>query len=466
MATHKRKPADGNTQALAAQAEQSLDFRKPNRAIGLRVSEGRLSLIARKLFNVMVHHAQQAGGPGKNSPTKEEADLQYYWMPFADVVRDAAYDSHDTAVLKQHLDSLQDIKIHTESNIQWTSERLVAGVKLVNLSGLRTRGSPIWFGFFFPPEVSKLVLKPDQYTRLSLFYQTMLRSGASLALYELCRRHATNPSKVTQVEDWEWWYGALTGNPVGDALPEFKYFKRDVVKLAIAEINTNTDIRVGLIEHKVGRRVRALQFSVELVKQQPLKFPAPPLINGELITRLQALGFSAEDAGDMTVAHPEERINAAFAALTLRQKAKNSKPLDSVPAYFRWLIKQNLGLAPSAPPVASPQIAREPSGPTLRERYASARATAAIAHLKEVSGEQRRAWMEQFVLTPEGRALKSNRAWIAAGPDWILDERLSTPLLKAAVGKWLAPVLWGEPTATELLAFDETGMVNNAAAAP
>lgn len=450
------------TRALTAKAEQSLDFRKPNRAIGLRVSEGRLSLIARKLFNVMVHNAQQSGGPGKNAPTTESSDQQYYWMRFSDVVRDAAYDSNDTEVLKQHLDALQGIKIHIETNIQWASERLVAGVKLVNLSGLRTRGSPIWFGYCFPPEVAKFVLDPSQYTSLSLYYQTMLRSGASLALYEICRRYLTNPTKVTAVEDWEWWYGALTGNPVGDSLPEYKYFKRDVVRLAVAEINTNTDIRVAVIEHKVGRRVRALQFSVQREAQEPLKFPAPPVIHGDLIARLQALGISAEDAGDMTVQYPEEQLNAAFAALAIRQKAKNSKPIDAPAAYFRWLVKQNLGLttpeAGTEPPPPPPP--RKASGPTLRERYASARAKTALQLLIEANSEQRAAWMDQFIKTTEGRALKNSKAWSVAGPDWVLNASLATPLLKAAAGSWLANFLWGEPSADELLVFDETGAVH------
>jgi hypothetical protein len=49
------------------------EFRKTNDAIGLRVSEGRLSLLSRKIFNVMVYHAQRIRTKGENAPIESEA---------------------------------------------------------------------------------------------------------------------------------------------------------------------------------------------------------------------------------------------------------------------------------------------------------------------------------------------------------------------------------------------------------
>ena len=57
------------------------EFRKTNEAIGLRVSEGRLSLLSRKLFNVMMYHAQQQREPGENAPLATEAAKKYFWIP-------------------------------------------------------------------------------------------------------------------------------------------------------------------------------------------------------------------------------------------------------------------------------------------------------------------------------------------------------------------------------------------------
>lgn len=129
---------------------------------------------------------------------------------------------------------------------------------------LKKHGGQVWFGFAFPPEVHELVMAPGTYTRLNIIYQGLLRSGTALALYEICRRYATNPSKRTHIETYEHWYGALTGNAVSkDDPPPYKYFKRDVIKPAVAQINALTDINVELIEHKNGRK--SIVFNSKLI---------------------------------------------------------------------------------------------------------------------------------------------------------------------------------------------------------
>src|SRR3954452_21448252 len=125
------------------------EFRKTNEAIGLRVSEGRLSLLSRKIFNVMVYHAQRIRNKGENAPIDSEAAKNYYWIPLAELARDAAYDSRDTELFKEQVQELQNIRIFSEDAIQWTSERLVSSVKLVNPRGLKKQGGMLWFGFAF-----------------------------------------------------------------------------------------------------------------------------------------------------------------------------------------------------------------------------------------------------------------------------------------------------------------------------
>ena len=192
-----RKPKAAKNGELTS---PSMEFRKTNDAIGLRVREGKMSLLTRKVFNVMMYHAQQLKVTGVNSPIDTPASKKYFWIRLADLARDAAYDSKDTEFLKAQLEEMQNIKLLMENDRQWTSERLVASVTLVNPMGLKKHAGQVWFGFAFPPEVHELVMAPGTYTRFSIFYQGLLRSGSSLALYEICRRYATNPSKVTLVE--------------------------------------------------------------------------------------------------------------------------------------------------------------------------------------------------------------------------------------------------------------------------
>lgn len=50
----------------------------------------------------------------------------------SELAKDASYDSKDTEFLKLQLEELQNIKLLIENETQWTSERLVSSVTLVN----------------------------------------------------------------------------------------------------------------------------------------------------------------------------------------------------------------------------------------------------------------------------------------------------------------------------------------------
>lgn len=437
--SHAAKPA-------RPQGGELKEFRKTNEAIGLRVSEGRLSLLSRKLFNVMVYHAQQLRVPGENAPIATEAAKKYFWIPLAEVARDAAYDSNDTEKLKVHLEELQNIRVHMEDGIQWTSQRLVSAVSLVNPAGLKKRGGQLWFGFAFPPEVATLVMSPGSYTKLAIYYQTLLRSGASLALYELCRRYLTNPSKVTSRQEWEWWYGALTGNPITEAIPQYKYFKRDVIKPAVAEINMVTDINVELIEHTQGRKVIALQFRVEQAQQGALNFPAPPVIDSALLSRIMALGISQEEASNLLATHDESKLTANLALVEERIHSSGKPKIDSPAAYFKQALKKGY---------ATPEkIARKTIGKAdtavkgavetpeeLQERYLSARAKQAYELYLEMSDEEQQVWLGNFK-----QSGKASRISGSGG-------NLASALFRNEFTRWFAEQQWKEPTPTDLIRF-------------
>ncbi len=439
MATRKSK-SKGTELTPVTSEQENRGFRKTNEAIGLRLREGRLSLLSRKILNVMMFHAQNLT-LGQNAPIDTPVNRKYFWVPLHEVAHDAAYDSKDTALLKEHIDELQNIKLYMEDEHQWTSERLVSSVKLVNPSGLNKRGGMVWFGYAFPPEVFEQVKNPGTYTKLSIYYQGMFRAGASLALYEICRRYATNPSHKTSSEDYEYWYGALTGTPVGTELSPYKYFKRDVLKPALAEINATTDIECTLIEHKRGRKVEMLQFEVHLNKQPSLEFPVPPVINSALIDELVGLGFSPNDAKDISAINSAEKVQSTLAMVRERMRAPGSAPLDAPAAYFRWALKNAHNSTVRA-------LAQEVSPPTLTvtnersnlERFLSARALDAINVYKELPSAEAQSVMSRFRASPEAKNVRTSKG-------------LEHPMVRALFGRWYALDLWGEPTAEALDLF-------------
>ncbi len=442
MATKKNKSK--STALTAAESGDLKQFRKTNEAIGLRVVEGHLSLLSRKVFNVMMYHAQEMKEPGRNAPINTPSAKKYFWIPLSELARDAAYDSKDVQYLKQQLVDMQDIKLLMENERQWTSERLVSSVTLVNPEGLNKHSGQVWFGYAFPPEVHEQVMAPSTYTRLSIVYQSSLKSGSALALYEICRRYATNPSKMTFIQPYEHWYGVITGNPVSaDSLPEYKYFKRDTLKPAIAEINTLTDINIELVEHKNGRRVEKLQFRVQQNQQSKLEFPAPPVIDMELVSRIMKLGLSQTDATDLIAQHSDDSVRAAVARVEARMESKALSPLEAPAGYFRWAL-QDIAKNPQAAVPSLPKAAPAKKGiaPTVMEKFLAARAQDALEVYKQLEEKERRRIFELFGQQNSNKSVK-------------LDKGIESAMVRSLFSGWYAKELWGEPTAQALAHFIE-----------
>lgn len=248
------------------------ELRKSNEIIGLRIERGNFTFLSRKIFNVLVYNAQKMRKTGLNSPIENKVNKKYFWIQLNQLAKDAAYESNDTKKLKIHLQELVNIRIIIEDFTQWTSQSLISAFTLVNPLGLNYKGGQIWLGFAFPPEVENLVINPNQYTKLTFFYQSQFRSGVSLALYEICRRYLTNPSKLSIKNCWQWWYQVLTGHSITKKIPEYKIAKRDTFKRAIFEINYITDINVKLIEYKQGKKVTDLQFKIFRSSKYKLNF--------------------------------------------------------------------------------------------------------------------------------------------------------------------------------------------------
>lgn len=421
------------------------EFRKTNEAIGIRVSEGApLSLLSRKVFNSLVYHAQKQRVPGQNAPTDDEVDQNYFWIPFSDLARDTAYDSRDTQLLKDTVEELQKIQIFRETRTSWVSETLLASAKIHNSSGLKTPGGRLMFGFSFPPEVMNAVLQPSTYTRLSLYFQKVLRSGPALALYEIARRFINNPSKLTLVETWEWWFGSLTGNPVSAKLPEYKYFKRDTVVRAMKEVNSLTDINVELIEHKVGRRVTSLQFRVTESAQSQLQFmPDQPIIDVEMLERMVAIGLPEQEAKNLHAQYGAGKIATAMAYLEKRLKSNVAAKIDSKAAYFRNALKGGYAVEEKSVSSKNKQPEPQSSNTSIRDKYLAFRAKEAIEAFLENDPEDCARIFAEFRETNTSRIKNYEKAMVA-------------PSVRYRFGDWYARKLWGEPADSDILVFAET----------
>ncbi|AJW95450.1 MULTISPECIES: replication initiation protein [Burkholderia] len=433
----------------------SAELRKAVEAIAIQPKSGKITLLTRKLFNVLLAVAQQADDSGDT-----------YRALLSDIVANSAFDSNDTALVKEHLRRMVSVQVEWSTGTssqkpgrKWGISTLIADAEILEDPTTRR----VWVEFSFAPKIKKKLLDPVQYARLSLQFQSQLRSSAGLALYEICVRYLTNPSHLTMREPWEWWRPILSGTPdteAGDeAKREYKYFKRDYLRPAIAEVNAVTNIFVELIEHREGRRVAEIQFRVSERKQPMLALDEHPnVFDSTLVDRMVKLGIPLKEAQTLYADSEENRIRAALQMTEQRMRSTTLPPVRSAGALFKDALKK--GYAPPVDPdalpgttaagklasVASAAGSLDDPKARLRGEYDAYRRKEAKSLYEEQGQAERdlaRQSFETDVLPALGSHLRDD--WRRRG--------LDSKLVETAFFDWLALKTWGEPTDGDLLAF-------------
>lgn len=374
-------------------AEQSKNFRKGNSEIGFRIKRGRMSFLSRKLLNALTYRAQSMGIGGKGLFSERFGSVvipeglmhqNYWWIEMKEVVKDASFNSRDTSTLKEYLEELQRVLVIRDTPSYYGSDQLLGSVKIINASGPDVkRGGRLLLGWQFPAETEAKVLAPDIYTRLSVYFQGLLRTEQSLVLYEICKRFATNPSALTARRHWHQWQEQLQGQEIDGVKPEYKYFKRTFLSTAIAEVNLVTDIEVELIEHKNGRSVEDLQFIVHRKAQQHLVLSDEPAIDGEVIAKLEELGLSTRDAEKLCGEFSYISIREALPIVHERLASKTLPPLESPAAYMKAALKGEYAKAAKVKPKPEQFLAKREATESVAVNAAAAKRVAEIQSLRE-----------------------------------------------------------------------------------
>lgn len=419
---------------------------KANEAIAIRPKRGKLTLLSRRIFNVLLFHAQQQG-----------VDKPRYSIQLSELIDDARFNSNNTELLKSHLRDMQATTIEWHTSIgkgqRWSSRALLGPVDITD----HGRGQPCTISWQYDDDIREKLVKPAHYTRVLLEISSQMRSYAAAVLYELGARYLTSPGRLTMREDVVWWASVLTGRSDITTV-DYRILHRDTIKKALAELDTLCeDFRLEVVEHKRGRRVEELQFRVVPKPQAALTglngSSAKNVFDLQLVERVVALGLKRSDAQDLYAVTDEGALRAAVDHVEQRMKSITLPPLKSPPAYLRDALKKQYagvddageGAPAPAPAVPVPSLGERMQ--RLRDEWHYQRQVEAKALYSEMPDGEQRAHIERFEsLRLAELASPIAKAWRKDG--------INSRIAASTFFRWLAGELWpGDVTDKQLLEF-------------
>jgi hypothetical protein len=317
-----------------AEADDEVLLKHVNAVALMPVQGGkRISVLARRIFNVLLHKAQECG------------EQDEYEARMHEIAEAAQYSSKDTTPIKKVLRELMSTTVEWQSPTNgeievWDACNLLSGAG----TSKDKRTGAVTVRWRYDSKVRAQLLSPDRYARLSIEALTQLSSHAAMALYEISARYVDNPRHLTARQHWRWWKPVLTGVATDDPKAEYRFFKRDVLKMAIAEINACTHITVkGPIEHKErdNRTIAEIQFEVRQKATEPVRPTKVPLFDVAaedlpLIGRAISAGVKQPEAENLIRKHGPAPLEGGLMELEKRLRMPVEK-VGPVVKPGKWL---------------------------------------------------------------------------------------------------------------------------------
>lgn len=308
-------------------AEITVPLRKPVNTLAIVPKSQRITSLGRKSYNVLLFEAQSQG-----------LDKDVFSAPLERIIRGVDFDSNDQELIKKHLRAMVSTTVEWQSpttgeGTTWNVSGLLAHARLSKIRG------QVWVEWSYAVNLKQELLQPTVFARLSLEIISQLRSHAGIALYEICSRY--KDIGRTSRQAWAWWRPVLSGRPENEktAKLEYRIFKRDTLKPAIAEVCAITDIDVELVEHKAGRFVSELQFLIRPKAREAMPPRQPPQpVDLSAVTQARALGIDDNRAEELIETYGQQAFTEGLEALRKRLETAFPEPLRDPFRYLKALL--------------------------------------------------------------------------------------------------------------------------------
>jgi len=416
-------------------------LRKPVNTLAIvPTKSSKITVLARKAYNVLLYIAQEQG-----------IDQEVFRAPLQSILRGVDFNSNAREIVKQHLRAMVSTTVESQSPTAgegeaWNVAGLLAHAKVYKQSGEN------WVEWSFAPNIKRELLEPQRFARLRLDIISQLRRHSGVVLYEICARY--RDVGLTARQPWPWWRPVLTGSPdTEDSVKqEYRFFKRDVLKLAIAEINAVTDLTVELIEHKAGRFISDIQFKVAKKQQESLPLRHPPVpVDMSQVVRATAAGIRSEDAEALIQAHGNDAMTTGLDALHKRIANEFPEPLRDPYRYLRALLESNSASAAKkaaekgTEPTTKSSVVATAALEGWTAEWVSRRRALVVGEFDALSAEAQTEWVE-----------KLRAHLIERGVHPSIRKRLEThgwkhPMVTGEMIRFFKGAEWDKPSPQELL---------------
>lgn len=327
-------------------------LKKPVNTLAIVPQNRKITALGRKAYNVMLNIAQAQG-----------VEKESYRAPLSEIVSGIDYGSNDIDLIKKHL------KAMAATIVEWNSPTTGEGTKwtvcaLISHATIDKVANQNFLEWGYAQPLRQELLSPSVFSKLSIGMLSQMHTHAGIALYEICTRYK-NVGRTSR-QNWRWWLPVLTGQPNSERLlkTEFRFFKRDTIKPAIAEVCAITDIEIELIEYKEGKSISDLQFLVRSKAQVslPLKNPPKP-VDLSIIKKAVDLGISEEKAEELLTKHGDLAMREGLVELEGRVASAFPAPVRDPYRYLKARLsgEQQKQIEGQVDPVEAQQLAQAQS---------------------------------------------------------------------------------------------------------
>lgn len=209
--------------------------------------------------------------------------------------------------------------------------------------------------YAYSPSLREKLYKPELYARINLSVMSKFTASYALALYEnTLRFRNVGSTGWREVAVWRSVLGVEEGE-----YRQFKEFNKKVLKPAMAEVNSTSDILLEMQFRREKRRISDIRFQVREHPQMRMPFPIKDRLleqvrqtergqapaHTAVFRRMLAFGLTATQAQQAEAEYDEAYIAAI---LDVVERDFNAGKVENLPAYTCAALRKDFRPKPSA----------------------------------------------------------------------------------------------------------------------